>query len=56
MSKSRKPQVCNSCLKLKERCKAVGVDEDGEVIWGCPECLNNGTLTPLEEDGYGWGH
>lgn len=52
MSKSRKPQVCNNCLKLKDKCKASDVDMNGEIIWYCPECLKDRTTPLLEEDGY----
>lgn len=36
--KSKKQQVCTECNRLRDRCKAASVDENGDLVWVCPQC------------------
>ena len=39
--KDKGKELCMECLKLRERCKAVTVDPEGEIGWVCPSCFRN---------------
>ncbi len=51
MAGKRKSHLCSSCMKVKERCRAISVTSEGDIEWCCQECLNNRT----DKDGYGHG-
>lgn len=58
--KSKKQQVCRECSRLRDRCKAVSLDEGGEIVWICPRCWREKDYDAFlyehhKEDGYGHG-